>query len=126
MDNRIKYKRFFLSASMWLFLSLGITIAQSKSNPFEIKQRLSSIPETEINETPIQKVDTLNKNLSTSDTINSVNSQTDTKSLSDEEKNPFEVDHLPLRKNDMSMRAQKLKGQLEATEASNAFLFWFL
>lgn len=126
MDNRIKYKRIFLSASMWLFLSLGITIAQSKANPFEIKQRLSSIPETEIEESPIQKVDTLNKNLATSDTINSINRQADIKSLSDEEKNPFEVDHLPLRKNDMSMRTQKLKGQLEATQVSNAFLFWFL
>jgi Domain of unknown function (DUF4271) len=125
MDNRIIYKRIFLSASVWLFMSLGVIMSQGRSNPFEVKQRLSSIPETEKQVSPTLPSDTTTSaNL---EGIIDTNEKRDTtKASSAEEINPFEVDHLPLRKNITSNRTKNLNGQLETTEASNGFLFWFL
>lgn len=42
------------------------------------------------------------------------------------EVNPFEVDHVPVRKSSIANRTEKLRTQTESTQTSNGFLFWFL
>jgi len=110
---------------MWLFLSLGIIMAQVRSNPFEVKQRLSTIPETEKQVQIPSTPDTVANDIKGTDPASAEESSIPNTS-SNEELNPFEVDHLPLRKNISANRTQNLKGQVESTEVSNAFLFWFL
>ncbi len=111
---------------MWLFLSFGTILAQVRSNPFEVKQRLSSLKEVESTSPITPSQDTLISVSISSDTAKTVDSELSGKVKLNEEANPFEVDHLPLRKNVLVNRTQNLKGQMEATQVSNAFLFWFL
>jgi hypothetical protein len=40
--------------------------------------------------------------------------------------NPFDVDHVPIRKSAIAKRTEKLQSQAEGTQSSNGFLFWFL
>lgn len=126
MNIRQKYKRIFLWSSMWLFMSLSMSLAQVRSNPFEVKQRLSAIKETET-AAPIPQTTVFTTTDSiTSDSTIGGNKQLLADTKANEETNPFEVDHLPLRKNAVTNKTQNLKGQIEATQVSNAFLFWFL
>jgi hypothetical protein len=109
-----------------IFMSLHYDVcAQSRSNPFEIKPRLKEIPisDTLIRDT-LSKVqaklqsDTLSLSI---DSISLVSSPPSANSKA----NPFEVDHVPIRKSIVDKKTEDIKTITESTKGSTRFLFFF-
>lgn len=110
-----------------IFMSLHYDVcAQSRSNPFEIKPRLKEVPisDTLIRDT-LSKVqaklqsDTLSLSI---DSISLVSSPPSANSKA----NPFEVDHVPIRKSIVDKKTEDIKTITESTKGSTRFLFFFL
>jgi hypothetical protein len=96
-------------------------IYAQNTNPFEIRSRLDSVAALPVDQTNESLNDTLVSNDETSLNLND--------SLSQESVNPFEVDHLPLRKSKLdSEKAKAVANQNNSPdkEQSNNFLFWIL
>ena len=119
------YQRRFIYTGYIFLVIISFLSAQSKSNPFEIKPRLKKLPLTD---TIIsQTKSTADQN----DTLVSVTPTKDQKSIKSREtpspdENPFEIDHVPLRKSAISINDENPNNQIETTRTSNGFLFWFL
>ncbi len=99
-----------------------VIFCQHRSNPFEIKPRLGTgIQESE----SARDMDTIHIDNVTADTLSSVL----VKDIEDKDNlllNPFDVDHVPVRKSAIIKRAEKLQNQTNNTKHSNTFLIWFL
>jgi hypothetical protein len=96
-------------------------IYAQNTNPFEIRSRLDSVAALPVDQTNESLNDTLVSNDETSLNLND--------SLSLESVNPFDVDHLPLRKSKLdSEKAKAVANQNNSPdkEQSNNFLFWIL
>jgi len=112
-----------LLISGYIFLSfISFLTSQTRSNPFEIKPRLKTLNITDTF-TPAADINAL-----LTDTLTNVTGKVNNKSDNDDKtaENPFEIDHVPLRKTTMSLRTENLKNQSEGTRISNGFLFWFM
>lgn len=101
-------------------MTLGNIFAQTRVNPFEIKPRLKTMNIIDTF-TPIR--DSL---ISDSIQITTTEPVTASESLNNEFTNPFDVDHIPIRKSAIAKRTEKMQSQAESTHSSNTFLFWFL
>ncbi len=121
--NIIKTYIFKILLSVWFFSLASFTLlGQSRINPYEIKQRLGltinakeQLPDTVavFQEDPLQ--DTL------------ILAPVDTKGeKSPILTNPFDVDHVPVRKSALTERGEKLQNQADSTQYSNVFLVWIL
>lgn len=122
MNYNITYY-FKILLSVVLFSTVGFTLcAQQRTNPFEIKPRLSQVK--------IQPEPTQNYNTTVGDSIatNTLENEPVQSLISNENVllNPFDVDHVPIRKSAITQRAEKLHIQANKTEHSNSFLIWFL
>ena len=96
-------------------------ISAQNTNPFEIRSRLDSVEALPVEQTIGFMGDTL---VSTNETLINPND-----SLSLEATNPFDVDHLPLRKSKSEPERAKVAGQennIPGKQQSNNFLFWIL
>ncbi len=121
----------WVSIAFTAFVSLW---AQSSSNPFEIKPRLKQLKETEINK--------VGENAQTNEAeidIIGVDSLADEKKIAtnldttlisnDETKNivnPFDVDHVPLRKNIDQKRRPNQANYSKTDRNNHNFIFWYL
>lgn len=101
-----------------------------RNNPFEVKQRLGQIK-------PVASNDTLSLNFNTGDSTSAIITSTPNQQLIPADTtridttktslaNPFDVDHIPLRRSQFDKRKEKLVTGLSATKKSNSFLVWFL
>lgn len=96
--------------------------AQTRSNPFEIKPRLKTMQIIDTF-TPVKIVqDSLKDSL----TATSVDTLISGAEVNDDVINPFDVDHVPIKKSAITKRVENLKAQTDGTQASNGFLFWFI
>jgi hypothetical protein len=96
-------------------------IYAQNTNPFEIRSRLDSVAALPVDQTNESLNDTLVLNDETSLNLND--------SLSLESVNPFDVDHLPLRKSKLDLEKAKAvanQNNSPVKEQSNNFLFWIL
>ncbi len=119
----VTYKVWFLLFGLLTFIIINSNVAQTKSNPFEIKPRLKSMNITDTF-TPVVVVEGSKPAvLSGVQDTSSNRSVVDTKELVI---NPFDIDHVPVRKSSISKRTEKLRTQADSTQTSNGFLFWFL
>ena len=121
--NIIKTYIFKILLSVWLFSLACITLfGQSRTNPFEIRQRQDiSIS----NKEPVRDTAAVIKEYPLQDTLALTPID-----ISGEKSavlsNPFDVDHVPVRKSAITERAEKLQTQAVSTQYSNAFLVWIL
>lgn len=96
-------------------------IYAQNTNPFEIRSRLDSVAALPVDQT----IESLNDTpVSNDESILIFND-----SLSSESANPFDVDHLPLRKSKLDAEKAKAAGTQNSNtvkEQSNNFLFWIL
>lgn len=126
----IHQRRFYLSG--WLVLMLcSMALAQSRSNPFEIKPRLKTMqivdtlmPSLPTNATVSGSIDTLGAG--SVDSLSGVQKSAAANGGSLSSDNPFEVDHVPIRRSPTAKRTENLQKQADNTQVSNGFLFWFL
>lgn len=123
MNIESTYKRRILLSGYVCLIIFVTGFTQTRINPFEIKPRLKSM---NIVDTFTPVIDTMPK-----EGINNFPSDIDSTVggndvLNKEDLNPFEVDHIPVRKSAIAKRTEKLQTQAEGTQSSNGFLFWFL
>ncbi|MFN8338147.1 MAG: hypothetical protein U0T36_03935 [Saprospiraceae bacterium] len=111
-----------VSFSVYLTAILFTTLfGQNRGNPFEVKPRLKTMQIVDTFQSITVQVD------STHVPIQQKKIQKDSiQNVSTKEANPFEVDHVPVRKSSIANRTEKLRTQTESTQTSNGFLFWFL
>ncbi len=127
MKNIQKYN-FKVITCLVIFILLGQGgWAQYRSNPFEIKPRLKNL-----NLSDTISVQPARDTAATSDTSLIIVTTVDTISKNKESnssarvENPFDVDHIKLKKSALAKRSEKLELQVQNTQISNRFLFWFL
>jgi len=118
------YQRKFIYTGYIFLVIISFMSAQSRNNPFEIKPRLQKLPLTDTIEVQIKKTIELLDTLSTASSKK--NQQGKKPSTRSEEDNPFEIDHVPLRKSLLSTKAENSNDSLGVKRSSNNFLFWFL
>ncbi|MBK8079388.1 MAG: DUF4271 domain-containing protein [Saprospiraceae bacterium] len=111
----------FLTFLQFLFV---ITLQSQNNNPFEIRSRLDSVAKVQTN------VKTISIPETTTDLVSDSSlSRLSIDSFNTREVNPFDVDHIPLRKTFGSKSVEK-KNLPEKTEVipsqSNNFIFWLL
>ena len=124
MNIATTYKRRLLLSGYIILIFFVSTLAQTRVNPFEIKQRLKSMHIVDTF-TPIQDnfmADSTMLSAAVQDSIPNENAKDDATDIA----NPFEVDHVPIRKSAIAKRTEKLQSQAESTHSSNGFIFWFL
>lgn len=124
MSIATTYKRRLLLSGYIILIFFVSTLAQTRVNPFEIKQRLKSMHIVDTF-TPIQDnfmADSTMLSAAVQDSITNENAKDDATDIA----NPFEVDHVPIRKSAIAKRTEKLQSQAESTHSSNGFIFWFL
>ena len=118
---------FLLGIVFVVFISLHYDVAaQTRSNPFEIKPRLKEIP---ISDTLVRDTFTKVQAKIPTDTISSSsdsNSLVSPSSSTSSKSNPFEVDHVPIRKSILDKKTTDIKTISESTKGSTRFLFFFL
>lgn len=104
--------------SCWIWTPANID--GQNTNPFEIRSRLDSVRQLPQYEAIIEK-DTILPNKDT------LSNETSTDTLHIKEINPFDVDHLPMRKNLSSPKKdQNYSGDEVENVRSDNFLFWLL
>ncbi len=125
MSRKIYFRHSILIG--FLLLTINVLWSQSRSNPFEIKQRLgvvSDVGSKEINNSkPSEPIFSSDSSLLNEKGLN--NSITLKNSVTITEENPFEVDHVPLRRSVLGKQSTNKK-LIGTTMESNSFLFWFL
>jgi hypothetical protein len=111
------------------FCSSTIVYAQTRVNPFEVRQRVGKVTTT----TPIvSPADTTAGSVTDSiqptmiDTSTAALGTTDSTISILDGSNPFEVDHVPIRNSQLTKRKEILIKNLTATKRSDNFLIWFL
>lgn len=119
-----KYQgRILLPVSIFLVCVIFVQ-AQTKPNPFEVKPRLTE--QNSANSSTIEDV----RSISPTDTLNtsadSLTRNVKTDKINVGTANPFDVDHLPVRKSSISKKTEDLKTISESTKGSSRFLFFFL
>lgn len=121
MKNNITYNYRFL-LSVVLFVAAGFSLfGQQRTNPFEIKSRLNTVTDT----STISDLVPVAPLVTAIDTT--VIESTDQLGVRSEVLlNPFDVDHVPIRKSAIAERAEKLQHQTDNTQYSNSFLIWVL
>ena len=119
-----KYIRFILAFGFWITLC-WCCFSQQRNNPFEIKQRLHNLPK---NDTAVAKIDVSpslpdNKNIGESSItdINNTPGTSPSKMV-----NPFEVDHVPIRRTSGNMLKDNFNEQNKRKQNSNGVLLGFL
>lgn len=122
------YQRRFLFTGYIFLVIISFISAQSKNNPFEIKPRLQKLPLTDTIVSQIksfaEQKDTLVSATTTKVQQGIKSGETPTSATPDE--NPFEIDHVPMRKSAISIIDENPNSQTEISRTSNGFLFWFL
>ena len=112
---------FFVWFVTIIFLSLNTDVyTQSSSNPFEIKPRLKNLPVSDTTRI-VKTVSTGDSILYQKDSVISDNLSSDVLGP-----NPFEVDHVPVRKSIVDKKTEDIKTISESTKGSTRFLFFFL
>lgn len=131
MKTSFLFNWILIALTFFIVSDISIVFGQTRSNPFEIKPRLKLLPTVQDSSTsvsivspfevkdrvaslPAPVIDTVDTNSTTN--INRLNVAV----------NPFEVDHVPIRKSAIVKRTENLKTEIKGTAASNNFLFWFL
>lgn len=99
------------------------TVWSQNRNPFEIQSRMDSVRQLPAQEIIIDTT--------TIETANEFEDTTATEisqdSFSLKEVNPFDVDHLPLRKNPIVLKKEVEDSDMDGKDdRSNTFIFWFL
>ncbi len=121
-----KYQRISLLTIYFLLSVTSFIQTQNRINPFEIKQRLKEVSRQDSS----RSITPQNITKSTIDTMligaDSTLLTSDIEILKQQKKNPFEVDHVPLRKSNASKKAEELQVISESTKGSNGFLLFFL
>jgi len=111
-----------------MFTSLAYT--QTGSNPFEIKFRLGKEDKTiiKVNTQSFSNPDSIAGSSGVGGVVaKAISSPNDsTSKIKNTVLNPFDVDHIPLKKSLLKTNKENLNKQLETTKNSNSFLFWFL
>jgi Domain of unknown function (DUF4271) len=116
VDFRFSLLIFFSSITLSIY-------GQVRNNPFEIKPRLNAVTQKTIptiinsikedSAASIGRVDTIGVDIkSTSIRVDKI-------------ANPFDIDHVPLRKSS-GKTADQVNKSVDQTKTSNTFLFWFL
>lgn len=116
------YKQIYFISVVLLLLCIVSGYSQTRSNPFEIKPRLKQL--NIVDTIPISYENEVNKDSQIVKKENTITGENET-IISDVFKNPFEVDHVPLRKSTLNREIDN-KQQIGSSLVSNAFLFWFL
>lgn len=120
MNHNITYKSgFLLSFVIVLLFSVNLT-GQNKANPFEIVPRLGTIDDSTIPDVSDVKA-VVSDTAITTDTVIITDKLNNELLL-----NPFDVDHVPVRRSAIVERAAKLQTQTGNTQGSDTFLIWFL
>ncbi|MFZ1705582.1 MAG: DUF4271 domain-containing protein [Saprospiraceae bacterium] len=115
------FKNWFLFLALFFFVGNDVLPAQN-ANPFEIKSRLDSVaklPKSIVFDTLIAPQTGIKDSIVPS-TIDSSNIKV---------VNPFDVDHIPLRKTKTSSSSEFLganKNQIVSEKPNNNFIFWVL
>jgi hypothetical protein len=101
-----------------------VMYSQPRTNPFEVRQRLSTIVNVDTNSVLGALVDSTAAQASTNVQLPA----SDTSILKPVvgSSNPFEVDHVPIRKSQFDKRKEKLVTSISSTKSSDGFLSWFL
>lgn len=122
------YQRRITYTGYIFLVIISLLSAQTRSNPFEIKPRLQNLPLTDTIKSPIKSPADQNDTLtSASPTSEQLNSKPGIKtSASPTEENPFEIDHVPLRKTAITAKGDDSTDLTNIPRTSNGFLFWFL
>ncbi len=123
MGLKYFWKVWLLCTGMML-VNASLLSGQTRSNPFEIKPRLKAMNITDTF-TPVKiQEDTL-----IADDKNgkeALDTLTAAKQENKDDINPFDVDHILVKKSAITKRVENLKAQTDGTQASNGFLFWFI
>ncbi len=130
-------KLFFLIVVCFFLTATPLLLSQSASNPFEIKPRLKELTVNSqkenkktnldqistgiIDTTENKEIPSLNQNLSSIET----GSPQEVETKEQKEVNPFDVDHVPLRKLAAS-NSSVTTSTINDKERNNNFLFWYL
>ncbi|MFZ1749355.1 MAG: DUF4271 domain-containing protein [Saprospiraceae bacterium] len=121
------YRFKFGVLGLLVLAALNTAAGQARNNPFEVKQRLNDLSSPKngdttslniIDEAEATNVDNIDQNNISGDSVIAVKSVTKTK-------NPFEVEHLPIRKSQPTLTIDGSESTKEPL-GSNSFLFWFL
>lgn len=131
MEKLIKCVYLYKIVILALLISASSAFSQSRTNPFEIKPRLKDVPISDTSKfvAPSIKSDSINKQSLPTDTLtlqnDSLNGRNNVGTL--KSKNPFEVDHVPIRKATIvDKKTEDIKVISESTKGSTRFLFFFL
>lgn len=129
-------KKILFLLSLWILLST-VCWSQRRSNPFEILPRLDSVRQAEeksgVSQTTSVMVSDTTSLSESSEVAEFETNETETEekklNLTDPRYNPFEVDHVPIRKTKLSELEKKVDlstAIVSSTAKSNNFLIWFL
>ena len=115
----------FLTVFVILFV-FSFAKTQNRINPFEISPRLKDIVASDTSQSDISQ-DIASSFTDTRGTLkDTLPSSTDLSKSDGQKKNPFEVDHLPIRKEAASKKKDDFNTISESTKNSTRFLFFFL
>ncbi len=118
-----QYHLKFVSTGFFVLFLFTLVSSQTRSNPFEIKPRLKTLNITDTF-TPVK----LNLKGQGRESLNNEESNSSEKSIqnSNINENPFDIDHVPLRKSNIIKSSEYLNRPSIGSRSSNNFLFWFL
>jgi hypothetical protein len=123
MDLKYFWKVWLLVTSMML-VNASLVTGQTRSNPFEIKPRLKAMNITDtFTPVKIQEDTLIADNKIGKEALDTLSTA---KHENKDDINPFDVDHIPVKKSAITKRVENLKAQTDGTQASNGFLFWFI
>ncbi|MBK9736667.1 MAG: DUF4271 domain-containing protein [Saprospiraceae bacterium] len=119
-----KYIRFILAFGFWITLC-WCCFSQQRNNPFEIKQRLHSLPK---NDTAVAKIDVSPSSMGIKSIGEASIPDTSKIAITNPSKNvnPFEVDHVPIRRISGNMLKDNFNEQDKRKQNSNGVLLGFL
>jgi hypothetical protein len=122
------YQRRIIFTGYIFLVIISLLSAQTRNNPFEIKPRLQNLPLNDTLKSQIKNPSEQNDTLASPQPINNQQSLKPAikPSSSSTEENPFEIDHVPLRKTALTAKGDDSTGITESTRTPNGFLFWFL
>ncbi len=123
--------RYLLITSFFLVSNFGYS--QNRSNPFEVKQRMTLLTKIDTSSLASNTIDTA-AGLFQKDTANMNGGVNNSGNLSSDSlrravllsDNPFEVDHVPVRRSQFEKRKESIETSISSTQASNGFLIGFL
>lgn len=123
MGLKYFWKVWLLCSGMML-VNASLLSGQTRSNPFEIKPRLKAMHITDtFTPVKIQEDTLIADNKNGKEALDSLSAA---KQENKDDINPFDVDHILVKKSAITKRVENLKAQTDGTQASNGFLFWFI